>query len=132
MADRDESGRLTVQGMVFKVSKTILMRSRTPKPAYLYKGYKPLNDCDEAYKTFEKFMADRITSREDELRKLRSMEEGDVSEGIRDVFGRLVNARLSDGKLALSDSEIIGNCFILVFAGHGKLLLEGRSCTHSP
>ena len=24
MADRDESGRLTVQGMVFKVSKTIL------------------------------------------------------------------------------------------------------------
>ena len=130
MADRDESGRLTVQGMVFAVSKSIIMRSRLPKLAYLYKGFRSLNECDEAYTVFEKFMADRIASREAELRKLRSMEEGDIGEGIRDVFGRLVNAILSDGKLALSDSEMIGNCFILIFAGHGKLLHEMNASIH--
>lgn len=120
MADRDEGGHLTVQGMVFRVSQSILLRSRTPKWAYNL-GIKSVSECDEAYTAFEKFMVERIAAREDELRKLQSLEEGggDINEGIKDVFGRLVNARLSDGKLALNDSEIIGNCFILVFAGHG-------------
>lgn len=40
--------------------------------------------------------------------------DADVADSIKDVFGRLVNARLADGKNTLSDEEIIGNCFVFV------------------
>jgi len=46
------------------------------------------------------------------------MDEKAKMEAVRDVFGRLVDARSTDGKLTLSDEEIIGNCFVFMFAGH--------------
>lgn len=72
-----------------------------------------LNRIDEAYTAFETFMHEHIANREVELSKQREI-DGDITEGIQDVFGRLVNARLTEGKLSMSDDEIIGNCFILV------------------
>ena len=116
---RNERGRLSVQSMVFEVASSVLERGQIPQWAYLL-GLKKLKDIDEAYTTFESFMHERIADREALLKKLRAMDRADgtddtaIAESIKDVFGRLVNARLSDGKFSLSDEEIIGNCFIFV------------------
>lgn len=53
----------------------------------------------------------------EKLQILQLLEEGGGD--FKEVFGRLVIARLSEGKLALNDYEIIGNCFFFVFAYHG-------------
>ncbi|KAI5115166.1 hypothetical protein M0805_003202, partial [Coniferiporia weirii] len=117
---RDENGKLSVQNMIFQVASNIMERGVIPRWAY-HLGIKKLSEIDEAYVRFEGFMQERISEREAELKKVRAMEgvsESSVGGGIKDIFGLLVNARLSDGKLSLSDEEIIGNCFIFTFAGH--------------
>lgn len=113
---RDENGRLSVQAMIFEVASYILERSQLPKWSY-HLGFKKLKQIEEAYTTFDQLMHERIAECEAQLKKMRATEESNeanITEGIRDIFGRLVNARLSDGKLRLSDDEIIGNCFIFV------------------
>ena len=110
---RDEEGRLSVQAMVFGVAGAIFERAQLPNWCYKL-GIKSLNEIDEAYTTFDSFMAQQISQREAELTKARSIGSTEVAENIKDVFGRLVDARLSDGKLTLSDQEIIGNCFVFV------------------
>ncbi|KAI5116138.1 hypothetical protein M0805_006319 [Coniferiporia weirii] len=117
---RDENGKLSVQEMIFQVADNIVERTVIPRWAY-FLGIKKLTEIDEAYTRFEEFMQERISEREAELKKVRAMEgasESSVGGGIKDVFGLLVNARLSGGKLSLSDEEIIGNCFVFTFAGH--------------
>ncbi|TDL27391.1 cytochrome P450 [Rickenella mellea] len=113
---RDENGRLSVQEMVFTVASNLLIKSRTPKWMYSL-GLPRLKLVDEAYNQFVSFMHEHISNSEVTLTKQREL-EGDITEGISNVFERLVNARLTDGKLSMSDDEIISNCFILVFAGH--------------
>ena len=84
-----------------------------------YFGSKTLNRIEEAYSAFIPFMKAKIAERETELTKLRAMDgqsEEERAELIKDVLGRLVDARLSDGKLTLSDDELIANSFI--FVGH--------------
>jgi len=118
--ERDSQGRLSLQKMIFDVSNYILLRARAPKFAYAL-GNPLLNRVNEAYETFESFMHEQIKIRETELEKVRSTPgatEDDIADAIGDVFGRLVSARSGDGKLTMSDEEIIGNCFIFVFAGH--------------
>lgn len=109
---RKTDGKLSTQTMFFDVSTNIIVRDSTPKWLYWF-GFKRLNEIDEAYTTFEAFMRERVSDREAELKVLESRSE-DNTELIKDIFGRLVNARLSDGKLKLSDQEIIANCFIFV------------------
>ncbi len=114
--ERDSGGRLSLQKMIFDVSSFVLARARVPKLLYTL-GIPVLNRVNEAYDTFETFMHEQIKIREAELKALRSTSgatEDDVADAIGDVFGRLVNARIGDGKLSLSDGEIIGNCFIFV------------------
>ncbi|EJD03263.1 cytochrome P450 [Fomitiporia mediterranea MF3/22] len=116
---RDDSGRLTAQSMILDVAKYIMERGLIPKWAYSL-GIEKLKRIDEAYNQFEEFMRERISERETELKKLRAIEGGEANatENLKDVFGRLVNARLSEGKQSLSDRELIGNCFAFTFAGH--------------
>ena len=132
-AKRDKNGRLSTQQMISEVANGILIRSRAP--SWLYKfGFEKfghfcsswdplikyphsrLSDIEEAYNEFVKFMHERIAERETEIKGLRAVNahDGDVTDVVRDVFGRLVAARLSEGKYVLSDDEIIGNCFVLV------------------
>ena len=64
-----------------------------------------------------------IDQRADEIRKLlgEQDEQGALEEKIQDIFGRLVLAQVQAGsKLSLNDQEIVGNAFIMMFAGHGK------------
>ena len=113
---RDEEGKLSVQAMIFGVAGSIIARARLPSWCYRL-GIKRLDEIEEAYTTFESFMMQRIAQREAELSQARSMsnaDDVDAVTNIKDVFGRLVAARLSDGKFTLTDQEIIGNCFIFV------------------
>ncbi|THH08156.1 hypothetical protein EW145_g2891 [Phellinidium pouzarii] len=117
---RDENGKLSVQAMIFDVATYIQERSMIPKWAYKL-GIKKLDQIDEAYTRFEEFMHEYIAERETELKNALAMEgasESSVAENINNIFGRLVNARLSEGKLGMTYEEIIGNCFVFTFAGH--------------
>lgn len=61
-----------------------------------------------------------IDKRADEIRKLTGEQEA-LEDKIQDVFGRLVLAQVQEGsKLSLNDQEIVGNSFIMMFAGHGE------------
>lgn len=114
--ERDSAGRLSLQKMIFDVSSFILARSRVPKLMYSL-GIPLLARISEAYETFDAFMRDQIKVRERDLEKIRSTPGStpeDVADAIGDVFGRLVNARNGEGKLSMTDEEIIGNCFIFV------------------
>ena len=112
---RDENGKLSTQRMIFDVATYIMERGMIPRWAY-YLGSEKLKQIDEAYNCFEEFMVERIAEREAELLKLRAMDggEAELSNSLNSIFGRLVNARLSEGKNGLSDREIIGNCFAFV------------------
>ena len=118
---RDKDGRLSIQKMIFDVATYIMERGITPK--WVYKlGFEKLKQIDEAYVRFEEFMYERIAEREAELRKIRAMgaNEADLADSLNSIFGRLVNARLSEGKNSLSDREILGNCF--AFVSHDTFL----------
>ena len=113
---RDERGKLSVQALIFTMATYLMERWYIPKWAY-WLGCEKLKRIDEAYTSFPPFMKKRIAERENELKKLRTMEGQSEEERailIKDVFGRLMDARLSGGKWALSDEEIIGNSFVFV------------------
>ena len=113
---RREGGHLSSQAMIFDMATYIMERFYIPKWAYCL-GFKKLKKIDEAYTEFVPFMKERIAQREEQLQRLSAGGEGVDSakaDLTKDIFGRLVNARLSDGKLTLSDDELIGNAFIFV------------------
>lgn len=75
-----------------------------------------MNTIDEAYNSFERLMHEIILEREVEIEKLRAVNGGDtdIGEFFKDVLGRLVGATMGEGKLSLTDEEVISNCFIMV------------------
>ena len=113
---KDDRGRLSLQETIFKVSSSVIARARLPKVLYSL-GIPVIAEVDEAYRAFESFMLKQIKNREDDVKKLRAMagtSDADIAESSRNIFDRLVNAALLEGKLGLSDNELIGNCFIFV------------------
>ena len=112
---RDENGRMSLQFMIFQVASSIVQRAIIPKWLY-HIGIESIRNIDEAYTSFEKLMHERVVQREDQLKKLRAAgaSDADIADSMKDIFGRLVSARLSDRKSSLSDSEIIGNTFVYV------------------
>lgn len=113
---RDNRDRMSLQEMIYEVSTHIFERSRIPKSLYAT-GLPYFNRLDEAYTTFDAVMREKIKQREEELRTLRStpgVTEDEVADLAGDVFGRLVNARMGEGRVSMSDEEIISNCFAFV------------------
>lgn len=108
---RNAGGRLGLQAMIFKVSSTILARARIPKLWYSL-GIPWLGEVDEAYGMFERLMRELLAKRETEFED--ADHDADSADRIKDVLGRLVGARRSEGSLSMSDDEIIGNCLIFV------------------
>lgn len=81
-----------------------------------------IRDVDHAYKSLDALFHSMISKRAGEMQRGKEMNE-DIDDKINDVFGKLVQAQVSEGtKLSLQDQEIIGNCFILMLAGHGERL----------
>lgn len=75
-----------------------------------------MNAIDEAYKSFGRLMHETVSARKGEIEKLRAVNgsDTDIGEFFRDVLGRFVGAGMGEGKLSLTDEEVIANCFILV------------------
>lgn len=119
----DENGERSIQSIVFDISANILLRGSLPSWAYKL-GIKKLNDIDSAYNAFEKYLIELIAQREIELKKVLDSEGHNssiISNNIKDILGRLVNSRLAEGKLSLTDEEIMGNCFIFVSTSYRNL-----------
>lgn len=53
--------------------------------------------------------------------ELKRLEEDSKDSIIKDVFGRLVNARFTEGKHALKEDEMLSNCLAFVSASHELL-----------
>ncbi|KZT40284.1 cytochrome P450 [Sistotremastrum suecicum HHB10207 ss-3] len=114
----DAQGKMSKEEIITQVSMNILPRFVLPWWIYTVFPTKGLRAIDTAYKTIEVLLRNMIDTRADEIRKSMSLNE-DLDHQIRDVFGRLVAAQIREGeKLSLNDQEIIGNAFILLFAGH--------------
>ena len=112
----DEFGNRSMQSLFASVTANIFLRGESPK--WIFKlGIKRLNDIDREYEAFEKCMVGLISERERKLKNMIDTEESETSSGgeyIKDILGRLVYSRISEGKVTLSDEEIMGNCFIFV------------------
>ena len=67
------------------------------------------------YSRFKSMVKARIASR-----KLDLANAGEPFNTPRDLFSRLVQANSEDGNLSLNDHEVLGNCFALLFTGHGN------------
>ncbi|KLO17485.1 cytochrome P450 [Schizopora paradoxa] len=117
---KTDKGKMSLQSMIFEVSTHVIERARIPSLLYV-SGHPALKRLEEAYSTFDRLMHERIKEREEELIVLRStpgVTDEEIADTMRDVFGCLVNARMSEGKLSMSDEEIISNCLAFMFAGH--------------
>lgn len=69
-----------------------------------------------AHEQLAKFMRDQVADRKQALHAAQS-DKGSLG---RDAFSMLVAANESENeKLKLSDQELIGNVFVMLFAGHG-------------
>jgi cytochrome P450 len=105
-----ESGEMSIQESLRIVSETNLFAASAPKWVWkLPIGW--IRDVGKAHKTLDAFMHAQVAERRMEVRS------GFVQKN--DVFSMLVRANEDDnGKFPLDDSELIGNIFVLLFAGH--------------
>lgn len=72
-----------------------------------------------AHENLRKFMRNKVDDRK------RALDAGEGNKGVfgRDVFSMLVAANQSENeRLKLSDQELIGNIFVILFAGHGSYI----------
>ncbi|KAJ3513193.1 hypothetical protein NLJ89_g3084 [Agrocybe chaxingu] len=111
----DEKGDLNtakVNDALAMVTETVLLRLMIPNWAYKL-PIKRLHEIDETWKFLAVFMRDSIKSR-------AQMLSGDpeLLSKSDDVFTRLVSASDNVGKYNLSEEEVIGNTFLLMFAGY--------------
>jgi cytochrome P450 len=78
---------------------------------------------DLAYSTLLKFMREQVASRKADIHG-QAFSDIKAPNGLgdrrHDIFSRLVAASESEvGKPPLDDSELIGNTFLMLIAGHG-------------
>ena len=61
-------------------------------------------------------MQDSIFEREEQIKKLRAVSgsDADIGDLVKDLLGRLVSARIGEGRLTLTDEEVIANIFVMV------------------
>ncbi|KAJ7429468.1 cytochrome P450, partial [Mycena galericulata] len=107
-----EESTLDLEEALRYVARTRYARVRLPHWIYRL-GLKRIDAFDKVWKTLGSFMHDFLRTRKTEL----SASPGKDSQSV-DIFSRLVAAMLSEGRLGLSEEEVIGNTFMLVFGGH--------------
>ncbi|KAF8816052.1 cytochrome P450 [Phlegmacium glaucopus] len=110
--DQNTENDMTVERGFGVISATIIQRLAFPK--WLYKlPIKRIRKIDQAWKLLASFMDKSI-----ELRGEQLANDPSLLDESRDIFTRLVAANDDKAKYRLDPSEVIGNTFILMFAGH--------------
>ncbi|KAF8592132.1 cytochrome P450 [Ramaria rubella] len=114
--EMDKDGKLTLYGILKTAASSIFIRYFVPRWAY-YLHIPSLRLVDTAYKQLEAFLDKQVAQRKEDI--VEEIKSGmDPLEAQRDIFSRLVSASVNEGKSGLSDREINGNTFIMLFAGH--------------
>ncbi|KAJ7249522.1 cytochrome P450 [Mycena haematopus] len=94
------------------VSGSSIVRLVTPR--WMYKlPIKRLRDIETAYTDLAAFMETLISTRREELAT-----EGKEEASQKDVFRLMIRASEGEGNLRMTDSELSGNTFLMLFAGH--------------
>ncbi|KAH8110759.1 cytochrome P450 [Phellopilus nigrolimitatus] len=112
-----KDGAMSIQESLRLVSEANLARTSAPKllwwlpiPKFRY--------IETAYQTLDAFIRTQVAQRKAEIRQ-ELTDNGRTEIERSDVFSRLVLANESETeKLPLDDQELIGNVFVLLFAGH--------------
>lgn len=77
-----------------------------------------LHRVDTAYTRLDSYLHAQIAVRKTEIQT--ELNSGmDSLEAKRDLFSRFVASSVGEGKMGLTDQEIVGNTFVALFAGHG-------------
>ncbi|KAG8849069.1 hypothetical protein FRB91_010277 [Serendipita sp. 411] len=116
---KSTEGSKSVQDNIVTVEKWALLLIMTPK--WLFKlPFKKLQNIYEEYESIKSFIREEVAIRRSKIREAVDMGEVDREAAVQfDVFSRLVLANeTADSKSGLSDEELIGNTFALLFAGH--------------
>ncbi|KIM25188.1 hypothetical protein M408DRAFT_331296 [Serendipita vermifera MAFF 305830] len=115
---KGEKGQGNIQSNIASVEKSSLTIQFAPK--WIWKlPSKRLRTMWEEYTSLTSFIHTEVAQRKAIIDEALANGGDDALDSVnQDVFSRLVLASQSDGKQALSDSELIGNTFVLLFAGH--------------
>ncbi|KAH9923589.1 cytochrome P450 [Fomitopsis serialis] len=93
--------------------KDVIIRLATPNWAYKL-PIERIRRVDDAYRKLGALMRSFVTSKKEELASTTE----DMEPLRSDLLTRLVSASEAEGKNGLDDSEVIGNVFSFLFAGH--------------
>ncbi|KAI0339034.1 cytochrome P450 [Trametopsis cervina] len=129
--DEDAEGAMGLPEALERVSESLLLRLALP--AWVYRlPVRRLRRIDTAWRTtrrtLELLVADKRASTIDDgtaatqadvlTRLVQALDDGEGDEGVEGAAGEGVKAGGERGKHALSTDEVIGNAFVLMFAGH--------------
>ncbi|KIK52840.1 hypothetical protein GYMLUDRAFT_49679 [Collybiopsis luxurians FD-317 M1] len=105
---RTSDGGMSIQETMQIVTETYMLRVFAPKWV-LSLPLKSIRKSNAAYESMALFMKNQVDSRKVEIQ----------DESRKDAFSLLVKANeQEESKNKLSDDELIGNIFIMLFAGH--------------
>ncbi|KAF8882453.1 cytochrome P450 [Infundibulicybe gibba] len=110
-------GSMSVQESLRIVADANLLSTVVPKWV-LKLPFKPIQEVRQAHEQLAEFMQLQVMERKEEIKSQSGPER-------TDAFTLLVKANESEsGKLRLDDQELIGNVFVMLFAGHGEAPLN--------
>ncbi|KAJ4473118.1 cytochrome P450 [Lentinula aciculospora] len=105
---RTSSGNLSIQEALRTVADTYMLRGFAPKWV-LKLPFRKIRQSNAAHAAMARFMRDQVVIRKTEIQDNTR----------KDAFSLLVKANeQEEPKYKLSDDELIGNVYIMLFAGH--------------
>ncbi|KDQ08640.1 hypothetical protein BOTBODRAFT_563009 [Botryobasidium botryosum FD-172 SS1] len=107
---------MTLQKCLKVILDDAVVRLLAPKWAYYVFPFGALKRVDTAFSTIYGFMRAQIG-----LRREKIVSEDVASEdtqGKNTIFNNIVKANVDGGKFAFDEEEVIGNTFVMLFAGH--------------
>ncbi|KDQ10750.1 hypothetical protein BOTBODRAFT_115251 [Botryobasidium botryosum FD-172 SS1] len=115
-----DSFDMTADGMNLPSCFKVMVRDAqvfalTPTWAYAL-PFKLLRRVDTASRTIFSFMRSQISLRREKI--ANEDVAGETSQGKHTIFNNIIRASTDSGKFAFGEDEVIGNTFIMLFAGH--------------
>ncbi|KAF8903942.1 cytochrome P450 [Gymnopilus junonius] len=105
-------GKMSVLESLRVVADTYMIPVFMPKWV-LKLPFKRIQESNEAHEQLMHFMKTQVSERKAEIRS-----QAESVDNRHDAFTMLVKANEEEGKFKLDDQELIGNVFIMLFAGH--------------
>ncbi|KAF5368657.1 hypothetical protein D9757_010213 [Collybiopsis confluens] len=105
---RTSDGRESIQDTMKTVAETTILRLAAPRWV-MRLPLRRIRECNAAYEAIEVFMKDQVSRQKQEIE----------NDSRKDVLSLLIKANEhEESKFKLSDAEVIGDIFVILFAGH--------------